>query len=104
MISLTHRTKKNVCVVYITGQLTAETSNELVQYLKPILLEPHLLGVVLDLEKAPYMDSFGVSVVLGLFNQLQKKQMLDCVLKIGRWIDLQNVASLQKFFEFLMLV
>ena len=73
MLSISHRLKKNVCLIYIEGNITREVSQQLADYCQPFLLDEHLPGIVINLEKSPYMDSHGVSTLVSLFKQLQKR-------------------------------
>ena len=64
----------NICVVSITGNIALDGVNEAKDYLKPLLEDPDLKGLLINFDQVNFIDSSGIGLIVSLFKTLQQRE------------------------------
>ena len=73
-MEFSHRVANNICVVSITGNIALDGVNEAKDYLKPLLEEPDLKGLLINFDQVNFIDSSGIGLIVSLFKTLQQRE------------------------------
>jgi anti-anti-sigma factor len=69
-----HRNDKNICVVSIEGNIALDGVNEAKDYLRPLLENPEIKGLLINFSQVNFIDSSGIGLIVSLFKTLQQKE------------------------------
>lgn len=69
-----HRNDKNICVVSIEGNIALDGVNEAKDYLRPLLENPEIKGLLINFGQVNFIDSSGIGLIVSLFKTLQQKE------------------------------
>ncbi|MCZ6553797.1 MAG: STAS domain-containing protein [SAR324 cluster bacterium] len=73
-MEFSHRVANKICVVSITGNIALDGVNEAKDYLKPLLEEPDLKGLLINFDQVNFIDSSGIGLIVSLFKTLQQRE------------------------------
>ena len=73
-MEFSHRVANKICVVSITGNIALDGVNEAKDYLKPLLEEPDLKGLLINFNQVNFIDSSGIGLIVSLFKTLQQRE------------------------------
>ena len=73
-MEFSHRVDKNICVVSVEGNIALDGVNEAKDYLKPLLDDAAIKGILINFEKVNFIDSSGIGLIVSLFKTLQQKE------------------------------
>ncbi len=73
-MDFSHRVANKICVVSITGNIALDGVNEAKDYLKPLLEEPDLKGLLINFDQVNFIDSSGIGLIVSLFKTLQQRE------------------------------
>ncbi len=63
-----------MCVVNVEGNIALDGVSEAKEYLKPLLENPDVKGILINFEKVNFIDSSGIGLIVSLFKTLQQKE------------------------------
>ncbi|MBF0287165.1 MAG: anti-sigma factor antagonist [SAR324 cluster bacterium] len=70
-----HRVEKNVCVIKLQGDIALGADVEVQKYIKPLLEDKNLIGVVVNMREVETIDSSGIGLTISLYKQLKETQV-----------------------------
>jgi len=73
-MKLHHRIEQNICILAIEGDLSSKNMNEIEPYLAPFLQETKSVGIIINFENIPFVDSSGVGLILSVYKTLQAQE------------------------------
>ncbi len=73
-MEFSHRVANKICVVSITGNIALDGVNEAKDYLKPLLEDPDLKGLLINFDQVNFIDSSGIGLIVSLFKTLQQRE------------------------------
>ena len=71
MSTLTHKSEGNILIVALDKQLGLDTTAEVRDYLKPLLENWELKGLIFNCEKLDYITSSGIGFIADYFKQMK---------------------------------
>ncbi|SFE32291.1 anti-sigma F factor antagonist [Alteribacillus iranensis] len=79
-LSVNLETKGNVLCIRLEGELDHHAAGKLRQQVDNVLQEKGIKHIVLNLEELTFMDSSGIGVILGRYQQISKQggEMVVC--------------------------
>lgn len=90
--------KGNVLCVRVCGELDHHTSTELKEKTSEIIEREEISHLVLNLDGLTFMDSAGLGMILGRYNQIKdrKGEMIVCSVgdTVGRMFDMSGVFKI----------
>jgi anti-anti-sigma factor len=69
-----HRIDKNVCVVSIEGNIALDGVNEAKEYLRPLLDDANVKGLLINFGQVNFIDSSGIGLIVSIFKTLQQRE------------------------------
>lgn len=69
-----HRVENQICVVKIEGNIALDGVSEAKEYLKPLLEDGDVKGILMNFEQVNFIDSSGIGLIVSLFKTLQQKE------------------------------
>jgi anti-anti-sigma factor len=69
-----HRVDKNICVVSIEGNIALDGVNEAKEYLRPLLENREVKGLLINFSQVNFIDSSGIGLIVSLFKTLQQRE------------------------------
>jgi anti-anti-sigma factor len=69
-----HRVDKNICVVSIEGNIALDGVNEAKEYLRPLLENQEIKGLLINFSQVNFIDSSGIGLIVSLFKTLQQRE------------------------------
>ncbi len=93
--------KMDTLFVRLNGELDHHTTKRLRERLITLIDEYSVRNVVLNLRDLDFMDSSGIGVILGRYNQLRKKDGLVIICNVTKTIEkILKISGLQKILTF----
>ncbi|MBA9027266.1 MULTISPECIES: anti-sigma F factor antagonist [Bacillaceae] len=93
-------TKNQVLCIRLRGELDHHTAVELKQQAESVLEKQEIKHIVLNLKELTFMDSSGLGVILGRYNQIKKNdgEMVVCAISpsIKRLFDMSGLFKIIK--------
>ena len=62
-----------VRIVYVSGNIILEETNKARAYLKQIIENPTLKGLIINCKKVEYIDSSGLGLIVSIYKTLKKR-------------------------------
>ena len=72
-MDFSHRIENQVCIVNIEGNIALDGVTEAKEYLKPLLEDIEVRGLLINFEKVNFIDSSGIGLIVSLFKTLQQR-------------------------------
>jgi len=75
-MKITNQIKNQIGILSIEGDIISQTVAELKDYFETFVEKEHITGIILDCEKAEYIDSAGLGLIASFYKtlmQLNKK-------------------------------
>ena len=72
-MEFTNRTGNDICIVAISGNIALDGVNEVKEYIKPLIDQADLKGLVINFENVNFIDSAGIGLIVSLFKTLQQR-------------------------------
>ena len=93
-MKLTYQIEKGICIMTMEGQLTKEAVEDASSFPASMLRDKNVKGFVIDFNKVPHMDSFGLGILAAISYGVknERKKLTVCHLN-------GNVAGLFTMFR-----
>ena len=72
-LSVNYYIKNNTIIIRLIGEMDQETVGNLRVKLQELIAENNIKNIVFNLGKLEFMDSTGIGIIIGRYNQLKKK-------------------------------
>ena len=69
-----HRIDKSICVVSIEGNIALDGVNEAKEYLRPLLENKDVKGLLINFAQVNFIDSSGIGLIVSIFKTLQQRE------------------------------
>ena len=93
-----HTLRGQTLTVYLSGELDHHSASQIRQELDALIRDSRARRLVLDLSSLTFMDSSGIGVILGRYNQMARRGGSPAVRKpssqINRIFDLSGVYQI----------
>ncbi len=73
-MQLRHRLEKKVCVVSVIGNFALSNNDEISGYLAPLIEDPNIEVLLMNLEHVKVIDSKGAGLLASTFKKLASRQ------------------------------
>ncbi|MBF0289469.1 MAG: response regulator [SAR324 cluster bacterium] len=94
-----HTKKTGIDVFYLFGKISVKHINELKQVLKPVVSDPSVSKILINVEQVSIIDSQSLGFIISCFNLLQKRQANMSICSINEKLDqLFKLAHLDTVF------
>ena len=70
---LSHKIENGICVVSVEGNIALDGVNEAKTYLKPLLEDSSVKGMLINFERVNFIDSSGIGLIVSVFKTLQQR-------------------------------
>ena len=98
-MQISTRYRDNVAILDITGEIIGEARFELNKIIQE-QIDSNRMGIILNLEEVPMMDSVGLGMLIAAYTSLTKKDAKMVLLNAGRSIRyLLVITKLDQIFE-----
>jgi stage II sporulation protein AA (anti-sigma F factor antagonist) len=95
--------KHNVLLIRLAGELDHHTSEDLRAKVTEVIDEKDITHIILNLENLSFMDSSGLGVILGRYNQIKNKdgEMVVCSISpaVKRLFDMSGLFKIIRLEE-----
>lgn len=99
-LSISHEIRRNVLCIRLEGELDHHTADKLRVTITSLLAKYKAINLILNLEGLSFMDSSGLGVILGRYNQIKSLggEMVICAVipAIQRLFDMSGLFKIVK--------
>ncbi len=93
--------KMDTLFVRLNGELDHHTTNRLRERLISLIDEYNIRNIVFNMHDLGFMDSSGIGVILGRYNQLRRKDGIVIICNVTKTVEkILKVSGLQKILTF----
>lgn len=98
-MEISTRYRDNVAILDITGEIIGEARFELNKAMQE-QIDANRVGIIINLEEVPMMDSVGLGMLIAAYTSLAKKDSKMVLLNVGRSVRyLLTITKLDQIFE-----
>lgn len=105
-MELTQRVENGICIIEIIGELAVNNANTFKEKVMPMVEEEAIKGIILNFKDTSMLDSYGIGVIIKLFQTMQKKQkklvlcevnsLINKVLRVTRLDKVLTIFNVEK--------
>ena len=71
-MKINSRVIDGVGIVYVSGNIVLEETNQLKAYMEPLTGKPDIKGLIVNCKKIDYIDSSGLGLIVSIYKKLNK--------------------------------
>ena len=71
-MKINSRVIDGVGIVYVSGNIVLEETNQLKAYMEPLTGKPDIKGLIVNCKKIDYIDSSGLGLIVSIYKKLKE--------------------------------
>lgn len=86
-LSVNFYLKNNTMIIRLIGEMDQETVGNLRIKLNELIEEHHIKNIIFNMQKLEFMDSTGIGIIIGRYNQLRKRNGKIIICNINKYVE-----------------